>query len=193
MDIAKQLGRLFALLVVIFSLIGLAGPVAYFTLSESYSGFSNSTTAYAGFLGFITSTSYSASSNAGMSLVYISLVTMIIALLVALVWLVYSLIELPFLAPIKEIGLPPIVKKLVPWSPLLAGIFLLLTVILYYLGISTIMNSVSSKIPSGSSITFSWGLAVGGWMIVLALILCFVSVAMPYILKPKKAAEKPSS
>ncbi len=110
--------------------------------------------------------------NGGIDMVYVSIATLAIGLILAVLWLVFSFVQIDFFE-----------KKFKFLLPLLAGIFFLITIIVYYMGISAIVSGSTPPNSANFSSTSSIGLLLGGYLVVAALVLSFVGTALSFMKK----------
>ena len=115
-------------------------------------------------------TSVSGKINNGVDLVYGAIATLVLGIISALAWLVFSILD----QESKR-------RKLKLTLPVLTGIFLLLTVVLYYIGVTSIFSAfLSYSSTSGISTSTSFGLLIGGYLIVAGIVLSFIGAAFSF-------------
>ena len=185
MDKQKLAKIVIPILIIILIGLSFALPEAEPSITGTYSGVSSTSYSNTSFFGMTTGSSFNSWSNyssaaakymssseaaavsGGVGMIYASLAFAILALLIALACLVFNFVDTP--GPLKG-------KELV--FPVIGAIFLILTIGLYYAGVSAVLNAFVSGFPSTVKYTTGFSLSYGAYLIILALVLNIVYVIL---------------
>ena len=190
---AKEIDKIIGLLLGIIALVLIAITffvnLATITDKVSYLGLSYTSTTNTTFFGSSTGGHFSSWSNltngmtgsglakatSGVDMIYASMATMILAAIFVILGIMTAFGK----------G-PGMVKKFSVLFPIISAIFIILTIVLYYEGASTILSSFS--LPPYVTTTIS--LAVGAYLAIVALILELLIVIFNFLGFGKAKASK---
>ena len=175
--LGKILGIVFGIITIVLIAVTFFVDLGTVTLKGSYLGYTTSLTINTTYFGTINSGHFSAWSNAtngmtgsalnkantGIDMIYASIGTMIVALLFAIIGIVAV-----FGKSSK------IMKNMSFIAPIVSAILIIVTIILYYEGASTVISAITSGIPS-SLITTTVSLAIGAYLAIAAVIVEFLA------------------
>ncbi len=192
------IGALLALLVLVLAGLSIAVPMSSANLNTTIGGHSNTLGMNATFFGGTSNGTYTSWSNlssstsgssqssqinGGITLIYISLAMTILGMIFAILWLVGLFIKLPASA-----------KRIFVWMPVLAGILLLISVVLFNVGASSIVNALTADVNAaisgfGGSASSTLSLSYGSYLIIVGLVLSFAGSALAFLPKTQKTAQ----
>ena len=185
----KELGKILGIVLGIITIVLIA--VTFFvnlgTSTEKVSILRYSSTTNSTFFGTINNGNFSSwtnhttgltgsalnKANSGIDMIYASMATIIIAAVFAVIGIVAI-----FGKSSK------IMKNMSFIAPIVSAILIIVTIVLYYEGASTVISAITSGIPS-SLITTTVSLAIGAYLAIAAVIVEFLAAVFNILLRSK--------